>query len=273
MLIKTLVENTSISKTLNCEHGLSLYLEIKKHKILFDVGASSLFNENAKKLNIDISEIDYLIISHGHYDHGGGLKTFLKENNKATVFIQDTAFNKHYGKGNNNNLKYIGLDKELENNHQIKIISDSFLIDEGILIFSNVENKSFRPINNRSLFMEHNDEIIMDDFSHEQNLIIEEDGTSLLITGCAHNGIVNIIEDFKNLKGHTPDYLIGGFHLNSRSEGIESISTINKISEYLLKYKTKYYTCHCTGIEGYKILKATMGDQIDYIGTGTIMKI
>jgi mRNA degradation ribonuclease J1/J2 len=72
MIIKTLVENTALSKNFGSEHGLSLYIEANSHKILFDVGASELFLENAKKLNVDISEVDYLIISHGHYDHGGG---------------------------------------------------------------------------------------------------------------------------------------------------------------------------------------------------------
>ena len=80
MLIKILVENTSISKELGSEHGLSLYIETKKHKIMFDVGASDLFLQNAKGLDVNIADIDFLVISHGHYDHGGGLKTFLEEN-------------------------------------------------------------------------------------------------------------------------------------------------------------------------------------------------
>lgn len=77
MLIKVLIENTAISKDFGCEHGLSLYIETGDRKILFDVGASELFLENAKKLGVDVSDVDYLVISHGHYDHGGGLRAFL----------------------------------------------------------------------------------------------------------------------------------------------------------------------------------------------------
>ena len=77
MIIKTLVENTSISKDFGNEHGLILYIETNALKILFDVGASELFLENAKKLDVNISDIDYLIISHGHYYHGGGLRMFF----------------------------------------------------------------------------------------------------------------------------------------------------------------------------------------------------
>ena len=87
MIIKTLVENTSLSKDFGSEHGLSLYIETKDSKILFDVGASELFLENAKKLNVDISNVDYLIISHGHYDHGGGLRGFLCKNTKLRYFF------------------------------------------------------------------------------------------------------------------------------------------------------------------------------------------
>ncbi len=88
MLIKTLVENTSLSKDFGSEHGLSLYIETQNHKILFDVGASDLFLQNAKKLDVNIADVDFLAISHGHYDHGGGLKTFLEENTKAEVFLR-----------------------------------------------------------------------------------------------------------------------------------------------------------------------------------------
>jgi 7,8-dihydropterin-6-yl-methyl-4-(beta-D-ribofuranosyl)aminobenzene 5'-phosphate synthase len=102
---------------------------------------------------------------------------------------------------------------------------------------------------------------------------VEEDGKTLLITGCAHNGIINILEHFKKLKGHMPDYVIGGFHLSSRSGGDENPVTIDKISDYLIKINAKYYTCHCTGLEQYKRLKANMGGSIDYIKTGSIIKL
>ena len=94
MLIKTLVENSSISQDYGSEHGLSLYVETNGRKILFDVGASSLFYENAKKLNVDISNIDILVISHGHYDHGGGLTTFL-DINKSPRFTYKTLHSRN----------------------------------------------------------------------------------------------------------------------------------------------------------------------------------
>ena len=94
MKIITLMENDSIDMNLKHAHGLSLYIEWKKHKILFDLGPNKHFYTNAKTLGIDIEEVDTVIISHGHFDHGIGLQTFLKHNDKAKIYLSDKAFNK-----------------------------------------------------------------------------------------------------------------------------------------------------------------------------------
>ena len=275
MIIKTLVENTALSKNFGSEHGLSLYIEANSRKILFDVGASELFLENAKKLNVDISDVDYLIISHGHYDHGGGLGAFLRKNTKAEVYLHRLAFGKFYALRSNDELEYIGLDEALKKNSQIVLTSDRFFIGMGVHVFSNITRKEPLPKANNSLFMEYNGQIVQDTFAHEQNLIIEEDGKTLLVTGCAHNGIVNILEHFHDLKGRMPDYVIGGFHLSSRSSGSssEEPEMMDKISKYLLDTNAKFYTCHCTGIEPYKRLKVIMGDSIDYLSAGSEIHI
>lgn len=96
MKIITLVENTTSSPDLRCKHGLSLYIETVSHKILFDLGPDGLFAENAKKLNIDLGKVDTVVISHGHRDHGGGLKTFLEINRSAKIYLRREAFEPHY---------------------------------------------------------------------------------------------------------------------------------------------------------------------------------
>ena len=92
MRITALAENTSVSEKFGAEHGLSLYIETEKYNILFDMGQTELFSENAEKLGIDLSMADIAVLSHGHYDHGGGLKKFLSINDKATVYINRYAF-------------------------------------------------------------------------------------------------------------------------------------------------------------------------------------
>lgn len=269
MIIKALAENTSISKEFGNEHGLSLYIQTKAYKILFDVGASGLFLENAQKLGVDIADIDFLVISHGHYDHGGGLKMFLQKNERADVFLHPQAFGEHYALRPSGKLEYTGLDKELEQNGQIMFTSDQFFIGREIQIYSDVTQKEPQPLSNDGLLIMRDGQLMNDTFVHEQNLIIEEDGKTLLITGCAHNGIINIVEHFHTLKGYMPDYVIGGFHLSSRSGGDENFETVDKIGKYLVDTKAKYYTCHCTGIDAYNRLKGIMGDNIEYLSTGS----
>ena len=72
MIIKVLSENTAASDEFGCEHGLSLYVETGKHRLLFDTGASDLFAKNAARLGVELSAVDTAVLSHGHYDHGGG---------------------------------------------------------------------------------------------------------------------------------------------------------------------------------------------------------
>ncbi len=273
MIIKTLVENRSISEDFDSEHGFSLYIETNSRKILFDAGASELYLENAKKLNVDISDVDVLIISHGHNDHGGGIRAFLNENKKAKVYVNSLAFGKYYAHHPNEELKYIGLEEELEGSERIVFASDQLFISKGIQVFSSITQKEPPPTANSSLFMEQNGQIVKDTFIHEQNLIVEEDAKTLLIVGCAHNGIINILEHFRSLKGRMPDYVIGGFHLSSPSGGMEDFDIIEKIGKYLIGTRAKYYTCHCTGIEPYNRLKEIMGDSIDYLPAGSEMTI
>lgn len=269
MLIKTLVENTSLSEDFCSEHGLSLYIETSQYKILFDVGTSGLFLQNAEKLDVDIAEVDYLVISHGHYDHGGGLGLFLQENKKAKVYLQQKAFEKHYSLRSKGQPAMIGLDSNLKDNDRIVLTSGFYTIDKGISLFSNVKIKAPRPKSNQGLLTEEDGQMIEDDFAHEQNLVVEEAGKTLLVTGCAHNGIMNILEHFQSLYGRMPDDVIGGFHLSSRIYGNEDPEIIDRLGTYLLSTKAKFYTCHCTGLESYEKLKGLMGETIDYLSVGS----
>ena len=104
MKIQVLLENTSLRQDLLAEHGLSLYIETGEHKILFDMGQTEAFAYNAEQMGIDLSQVDIAILSHGHYDHGGGLKYFMGINQKANIYLNRYAFSPFY----NGAEKYIG---------------------------------------------------------------------------------------------------------------------------------------------------------------------
>ena len=119
MKITNIIENTPGKSACQPEHGLSFYIETSNHKILMDTGASDLIINNATKLNTPLTEVDTVVISHGHYDHGGGLKAFLKINNMAKVYIHREALGEYYSIHEGMEPKYIGLLHGLKNHKQI----------------------------------------------------------------------------------------------------------------------------------------------------------
>ena len=257
MKITALTENTS--KTgLPYEHGLSLYIQTESHNILFDTGQTELFAQNAKTLGIDLSKVDIAVLSHGHYDHGGGLKKFLELNKTAPVYMSKYAFEPHY----NGTEKYIGLDLSLKDSDKIVLTDGVTKLADGLTLYSCNEKEKLCDLGSFGLNTKENGAIVPDDFRHEHYLLIEENGKRVLISGCSHKGIVNIESWFK------PDVLIGGFHLSKLELG----DRLKMIAQRLETYGTTYYTCHCTGAEQYGFMKCYM-DRLNYISAGDCITV
>ena len=274
MTITSVVENTS-AVGLPVEHGLSLYIQLENGRnILFDMGQRRLFAENAEQLGLSIADIDTAIVSHGHYDHGGGLRAFLEINDKAKVYIQKDAFLPHYSL-KEYGLKYIGLDTDLQDNPRLVMCDSLTRLDNQMTIFADVIGDFCCPQGNRLLFGP--SETQNDSFAHEQNLIIEEKGNTLLFAGCAHKGIINIIRKAERVIGKPPTHVFAGMHLakgSSQETGKEEEKLINTLAQELMKYEhCTFYTMHCTGTEQYMQLKAIMGNQIEYLSCGEIAEI
>jgi 7,8-dihydropterin-6-yl-methyl-4-(beta-D-ribofuranosyl)aminobenzene 5'-phosphate synthase len=273
IIIKALIEDTTNDNRLHNEHGLSLYIEYHEQRILFDVGGSSLFTENAKTMGVDLTKIDTVVISHGHNDHGGGLGAFLRENHIAKIYIHPQAFDPHFSK-RGENLENIGLDQNLLKNPRIILIDNDYQINDETLIFSQVKGTNYYPSMNRNLYKYQNKEWVLDDFKHELNLVIKDRQNTILLIGCAHNGVINIIDHVSRCLNLKPNYVIGGFHLSSQASGTsESKETIHNIALELKKTNIQFYTGHCTGNLAFRIMKKTMGKQLQKITTGTTLII
>lgn len=272
MKITSIIENTS-TIGLPVEHGLSLYVQLDNgQNVLFDMGQRRLFTENAERLGLSISNVETAIISHGHYDHGGGLRAFLELNNKAKVYLHKDAFQSHYSL-RDNGLAYIGLDKELKGNNRLIECDSLEKLSDNMVLFADVMGNCCCPNGNRLLFGP--SEIQNDIFTHEQNLIIEENGNIILFAGCAHNGIINIIRKAEEVTGKMPTHVLAGMHLvKSGLNATDENKFIAELAQELQAYKDcKFYTMHCTGLEQYDKLKTIMGNQIEYLSCGETIQI
>ena len=275
MKVITLFENRTISKEYKCKHGLSLYIETSNHKILFDTGTDQLFAYNADKLGVNLEDIDIAVISHGHYDHGGGLETFFKLNSKAKIYIGKGAFESHLVKMFGI-IKYnIGLKKELINNTRFVFVDGMLKIDDELILFGDIKGNKLKPKGNGRLLKKNtNNSIEKDDFEHEINLLINENKKYSLFCGCAHKGIINIIERTKDLIDSNLNTVIGGFHLMRMNiKNPDSKVFLDDISANLISSNVnKYYTCHCTGEQAYSYLSNTMSN-LKELKTGMVIEV
>ncbi len=264
MKITTLVENKTKCE-LKTKHGLSLYIETEKHKLLFDLGPDNTLFDNAKTRGIDLSEVDTVIISHGHKDHGGALERFLQMNSKAKIYVQRQAFEPHQSKF----LFFkvgIGLNASLRNHPQIVLVDGDYKIDDELFLFTVENTEKCYSTANDALMQSGNKDV----FLHEQNLILTEKQTALIM-GCGHTGVINVLE--KAVK-YEPLYCIGGYHLfNPATKKTVPDSLLQSIVTELQKYpEIKFYTCHCTGEKAFQFFSERMNNMF-YLSCGEVIEI
>ena len=262
MQLHCLIENTCSRDDLVAEHGLSLLIETANHRILFDTGASAAFIHNATRMGHHLN-VDMVVLSHGHYDHGGGLRHFIQLHPHTPIWVSPHAFTPHF----NAHGKNIGLQAELEQHpsiHQVRqknlqLASEIYIHDaESLPTPYQLEGKGMTCCIGRA--------VVPDDFLHEQYLLLKENGRRIIISGCAHRGILNIATHFR------PDVLIGGFHL-THADSQEDIDKLHRTAALLAQLPTSYYTGHCTCPAAYAILKQHLGTQLHPLTTGDSITI
>ncbi len=273
MRIINLIEDTDGREGCRAAHGLSFYVETGKHRLLMDLGPSEETLRNAEHLSIDLAMVDTVVLSHGHYDHSGGILPFAAVNPEAVIYMQEGADGAFYAADpaadGGLTYRYIGIDPEIRKLPQVKTVRGDCVIDEELELFTVRCGTRPVPSVNGRLKKKTENGYVQDDFTHEQCLVIRSEGCSILMSGCAHGGILNIMEAYRSRYGKDPDAVISGFHMMKKSEYTDrEILEIAAAAEELKKSRSVFYTCHCTGVPAYAVMKKIMGRKLNYIHSG-----
>ncbi len=260
MIITILADNRTLnSQCFATEHGLSVHIQSAEHSLLLDTGASSLFATNAQAMGLDLSAVDIVFISHGHQDHAGGLATFLDLNKRAQVIVSSAAVGgRYFSKRSFLHSITTEWPREAMKGRTI-YVDDTQDLGDDIRAVANISQNNPMPKGNNNLFVESSaGTLLPDDFRHELVLYVN----GLLFTGCAHNGLENILASCP-WPIHT---VLGGFHLLDAhaGENYESIEELTALAHRLKDHypTTTFYTSHCTGDQVFSTMHTVMGDRL-----------
>ncbi len=237
MEITILADNTAGGAFL-AEHGLSFLIHYKGLNLLLDTGHSDVFMQNAKKLNLDLQkDINMIVLSHGHWDHGDGLK-FLKE---KPLITHPLSFIKRYRKGENQNIGLQESNEKLKERFNLILSDKPFKITDNIIFLGSIPRENaFEAQTTTFVDKNQNPDFVPDDSA----LVFVENNEIIIVTGCSHSGICNIIEYAQKVTGlKTVSTVIGGFHL--KQNNTQTKKTIKYFKEQKIK---NIYPCHCTAL-------------------------
>ena len=268
MKLKVLVDNnTFIDEYYKGEPAWSVYIECDGKNILFDTGYSDMFIKNADMMEINLCNLDYIVFSHGHPDHTWGLKYLIDlyktgEYKRPTLIANESVFDNKF----DDNKNSIGCDitrEEINQYMDINTTNCSFNITKSLIYLgyinrlSDFENKN--PIGKTVV----NNKLIEDYVLDDTALAYKANDGIVIITGCSHSGITNIVEAAKEITGNKNVIdIIGGFHLFK-----ENITEVAKTAEYFKYEKVKMlHPCHCTDLKSKIEIAKT--NPVEEVGVG-----
>lgn len=248
------------------EWGLSFYIEYKNKRILLDAGQTGLFAENAEKLGICLADVDYAVLSHAHYDHADGMPVFFEQNGRAKLYLKESCGENCYDR-KEGHMKYIGIKRGMLEKYGDRIIRvpGDIMLSDGVLLISHRMESMKKAGEREHMYLKEENDWVPDSFAHEQSLVLETESGIVIFNSCSHGGADNIINEVSEA---FPDRriraMIGGFHL------------YNKPEEYVRCFAEKVratgvekiYTGHCTGEEGYRILRDVLGERVHQLEAG-----
>ncbi|HWP95744.1 MAG TPA: MBL fold metallo-hydrolase [Syntrophomonadaceae bacterium] len=272
--VTILVENTSPTPGITGEYGFSALLDVDGKKLLFDAGSAGALFANADKLHVDLNQVDALVLSHGHFDHTGGLLEFLKRFGTRKIFAHSNMFARRPMK-TPKSFSEIGCPfqrEELEEAGGEFVFVDKFTeIYPEIFISGEIPRETaYEDVGGSGNFKIQVDDRLEDDMiKDDMALIINHPLGLLILSGCAHSGIINTINYAIQETGqsHILAY-IGGTHLIGAS--IERLQqTAQALKEKDIK---QVIVAHCTGFEAASHLRQELGKQLVKAEAGMVFK-
>ena len=266
--ITVLVENTAGGKALLAEHGFSLWLEYGDKKVLFDTGQGYVLKNNAAQLSIDLEAADAMILSHGHYDHTGGMEK-IKKINTIKIFTHKDSLLPKYSKHRDGSVHAIGMKPLNGNNLNYKFNDKAVELYKGFHLTGTVPRINDFENTGGQFFCDKECRKV-DNLLDDQTAFIETPAGLVVILGCAHSGVINTLEYISSLTGsrsiHT---LVGGMHLGSASK-----ERMDKTIAGLKKFDIQnLYPAHCTGFKASARILQEFPRICKPCKTGTIIEI
>lgn len=277
MRIVALIENTSATEQLKAEHGLSLYVENGGESFLIDTGASDKLIQNAKRMRIDLSAVKKILLSHNHSAHTGGIEPLIKLNPDVRIYARRDCNGEYYAKYGMLRIPVGGVSDLAEDYPDNFVFYNRFHeVAPGFFAMCNEIPDYTMYSEDGHFYKMSGSKLIKDDFHHEAFFVIfpdnKRDRGCVVISGCSHCGIVNVLKTVRKSFPDSPILsVIGGFHLmgSSTKKLCCSIEYVDKTVNEIKAIETgAIYTCHCTGLTGYGIMKSQLGDRIQYLQTG-----
>lgn len=272
--LTVLCENTvGVPHGIVGEWGLSIFIEVNGKKILFDTGERGSLLNNAAVLGIDLKSVEALVLSHGHYDHTGGIQAFLRYRGRLPVYAHPGLFASHYSSPEK--PRYIGVPyrkEALENlGADFVFVREPLEITPGVFISGEVPRKTVFEKADETLFcLENGRKVIPDTFPDDMSLYCVTPEGILIILGCAHAGLVNIVEHAREVTGESRVYgIIGGTHLGPAPVEQQE-ATIDYLKELDLQFLAAN---HCTGLPVISRLAGIFGPRFRFCPAGSSFSI